>query len=373
MTEIARIETFSTEFVSFVRVTARDGAFGWGQLSTYHADISALVLHRQLAPWVLGETIADHAALDDALDRVFEREHKFPGSYLCRAMGGFDTALWDLWGRRAGQPVAALLGGSAGPLRAYASSMKRDITPEEEATRLRRLADRDGFTAFKVRVGAEVGRGRDEWPGRSEAIIPTIRRALPEADLLADANSCFAPPRAIEVGRMLEGEGFCHYEEPCPYWEYDQTKTVTDALSIDVTGGEQDWDLTHWRRMIEMRAVNVVQPDVLYLGGIARTLRMAHMAGEAGLQVTPHAANLGMVTLFTMHLLRALPEIGVSTGPYLEFAIEGADYYPWQEGLYRESPYGVEGGHVTVTDAPGWGVEISPDWLARSNYSISEL
>ena len=109
---------------------------------------------------------------------------------------------------------------------------------------------------------------------------------------------------------------------------------MADALDIAVTGGEQDCDLTVWRRMIEMRAVDVVQPDVLYLGGIARTLRVARMAEAAGLPVTPHSANLGLVTLFTMHLLGAIP----NAGRYLELSIEGPDYYPWQEGLFRNRP-----------------------------------
>ncbi|MEO0654834.1 MAG: mandelate racemase/muconate lactonizing enzyme family protein [Pseudomonadota bacterium] len=362
--KLTAIETFSTADVGFVRVTAEDGSIGWGQVSTYNADITAQVLHRQVAPWTLGVDTTD---LDDLLDTVAEREHKFPGSYLRRAMAGLDTAIWDLRGRQAGVPVTVLLGGSPGRVRAYASSMKRDITPADEAARMVRLADAHGFTAFKVRAGAEVGRGRDEWPGRTEEIIPTLRRALPEADLLIDANSCYAPPRAIEVGRMLEDHGFCHFEEPCPYWHLEQTKEVADALTIDVTGGEQDCDLAIWRQMVAVRAVDIVQPDICYIGGIARTLRVCRMAEAAGLPVTPHCANLSMVTLFTMHLLRAIP----NAGKYLEFSIEGPDYYPWQEGLFVASPYGIEDGHATVTDAPGWGVEIAPEWLARAAYHRS--
>jgi L-alanine-DL-glutamate epimerase-like enolase superfamily enzyme len=301
---------------------------------------------------------------------VTEREHKFPGSYLRRAMAGLDTAIWDLRGKQQGVPVATLLGGSPGLIRAYASSMKRDISPMGEADRLKRLRDTQGFDAFKVRAGAEVGRNTDEWPGRTEEIIPTMRRELgPDVDLLIDANSCYSPNRAIEVGHMLQDHGFCHYEEPCPYWELDQTKQVTDALDIDVTGGEQDCDLPTWQRMIDMRAVDIVQPDILYLGGISRTLRVAQMAKAANLPVTPHCANLSLVTLFTMHLLRSLP----NAGKYLEFSIEGPDYYPWQEGLFVETPYGIEDGHARVTDAPGWGIEIAPEWLARSTYQISAL
>lgn len=363
--KLKSIESFCNRYVGFVRVTATDGAQGWGQVSSYNSDITAQVLHRQVAPWVLGRDTTD---LDDLLDQVAEREHKFPGSYLRRAMAGLDTAIWDLRGRQAGKPVVELLGGTPGPIRAYASSMKRDITPADEAARMKRLRDAQGFDAFKVRAGAEVGRNRDEWPGRTEAIIATMRREMgPDAALLIDANSCYSPERAIAVGRMLEAEGFEHYEEPCPYWELEQTKQVTEALDIAVTGGEQDCDLTIWRRMIDMRAVDVVQPDILYLGGICRTLRVVRMAQAAGLPVTPHCANLSMVTLFTMHLLRAIP----NPGKYLEFSIEGPDYYPWQDGLFVASPYAIENGHARVSDAPGWGVEIDPDWLARSSYRIS--
>lgn len=363
---IKRIETFSNEFVGFVRVTAEDGLQGWGQVSTYHSDITAQVLHRQVAPWTLGQSMDD---LDDLLDLVTEREHKFPGSYLRRAMAGLDTAIWDLRGKREQKPVAQLLGGSPGTIRAYASSMKRDITPKAEAERLKRLRDDNGFDAFKVRAGAEVGRNQDEWPGRTEEIVTTMRREMGDGiDLLIDANSCYSPARAIEIGKLLQDHGFCHFEEPCPYWELEQTKQVTEALEIDVTGGEQDCDLPTWRRMIEMRAVDIVQPDILYLGGICRTLRVVKMAQAADLPVTPHCANLSLVTLFTMHLLRAIP----NAGKYLEFAIEGADYYPWQEDLFVSSPYEIESGHATVTDEPGWGVEINPEWLARSCYQISE-
>ena len=366
--KINSVETFSTANVAFVRVTAEDGATGWGQVAPYHADLTALVLHRQVAPWVLGVDV--HCDLDDLMDLVGEREHKFPGSHLRRAMGGFDTALWDLRGKLAGKPVVELLGGKPKTLRAYASSMKRDITPEAEAERFRRLRGEHGFDAFKFRVGAEVGRNADEWPGRTEEIIPTIRRALGDGvDLLADANSCYTPARAIEVGRLMEAHGMVHYEEPCPYWELEQTREVTETLDIDVAGGEQDCEFSVWKQIIRDRVVDIVQPDVLYLGGIARSMRLASMAAAAGMPVTPHAANRSMVTIFTMHYLAAIP----NAGKYLELSIEGEDYYPWEQSLFRTDPYRVEDGHVRISDAPGWGLEISPEWLEKATYQASKV
>jgi L-alanine-DL-glutamate epimerase-like enolase superfamily enzyme len=363
--KIESIETFCNQFVGFVRVTADDGAQGWGQVSTYNADITSLVMHRQVAPWALGQDALD---IDHLMDIIPEREHKFPGSYLRRAMTGLDTALWDLRGKLEGKSVCELIGGKPRPIRVYASSMKRDITPQNEAERLLRLRDRYGFDAFKFRVGAECGHDVDEWPGRTEEIIPCMRQALgQDAVLLVDANGGFSPRRAIEVGRILEDNGVGHYEEPCLYWELEQTKEVADALEIPVSGGEQDCSLATWRRIIEMRAVDIIQPDICYLGGLARTLRVVRMGAQAGLPCTPHSANLSMVTLFTMHLLGAIP----NAGKYLEFSIEGPDYYPWQEGLFRASPYAIEDGHVTIPSEPGWGVEIDPAWLEKSAYQVS--
>ncbi|MCV2868940.1 mandelate racemase/muconate lactonizing enzyme family protein [Defluviimonas sp. WL0002] len=367
MPRIARIETFHTEFVCFVRVTSDDGAFGWGQTSTYNADITAQVLHRQIVPWALGADAGDISGLVALIER---REHKYPGTYRCRALAGLDTALWDMAGRRVEKPVASLIGGGPGRVRAYASSMKRDITPKDEAERLTRLCAEQGFTAAKWRIGAECGEDVDEWPGRTEEIIPAVAKALgDDIDKLVDANSGFSVPRAIKVGQMLADAGVGHYEEPVPYWDLEATRAVTEAVSIDVTGGEQDWDMGTWKRMIDMRAVDIVQPDVMYLGGLSRTLQVARMAEAAGLPCTPHAANLSLVTLCTMHLLAALP----NAGKYLELSIEGDDYYPWQRDLFLGQPFAVTDGSVTVSDTPGWGVEINPAWLERATYTDAAL
>ena len=107
--------------------------------------------------------------------------------------------------------------------------------------------------------------------------------------------------------------------------------------------------------MIGMRAVDVVQPDVCYLGGLTRTLRVVAMAQAAGLPVTPHSANLSLVTVFTLHMMGAI----AGAGPYVEFSIEGADYYPWQDGIFAPALVARDG-KVAIPDGPGWGVEIKP-------------
>ncbi|MDY0873005.1 mandelate racemase/muconate lactonizing enzyme family protein [Dongia rigui] len=365
--KIKSLETFTNQAVGFVRVTTDDGHQGWGQVSNYNADITCQVFHRQVARYALG---ADAFDIETLVTTIPEREHKFPGSYLMRALTGLDTALWDLRGKIEEKSVCELLGGKPRPFPVYASSMKRgEITPKDEAARFIKLREKHGYNAFKFRVGKECGHDQDEWPGRTDEIVPLIRKTLgDDVRLLVDGNSGYTPKKAIEVGRMLQDNGIIHFEEPCPYWEYHWTKEVKEALDLDVTGGEQDCDLALWRFAIDMRAVDVVQPDVCYIGGINRTLKVVEMAKKAGLPVTPHSANQSLVTVFTLHLMGAIE----NAGPYVEYSIEGTDYYPWEPGLF-DPVLVAKDGKVQIPEGPGWGVEIRKDWLEKAQYQKSEL
>lgn len=356
------IETFTRGPVSIVRVRTDGGVEGYGQVSPYNADISVTVLHRQIARHALQADLSD---IDGLVDRCTEANYKYPGSYVRRALTGVETAIWDLHGKLQGKSVCQLIGGRPRPITAYGSSMRRDIQPGEEAARLKRLKDTHGYRAFKIRIGKVCGHDQDQWPGRTEALVPAVRKAIgDETALLVDANSCYTPKKAIEVGKLLADNHVCHFEEPCPYWEYEWTAQVTRAIEVPVAGGEQDCMLPGWRRMIAMRAVDIVQPDVCYIGGLARALRVAKMAAKAGMPCVPHSANLSMVTVFTLHVLAAIP----NAGPHVEFSIEPTD---WVEGIYRPA-LKVKDGQVAVPDGPGWGVTVNPDWLAKAERQVSK-
>jgi L-alanine-DL-glutamate epimerase-like enolase superfamily enzyme len=362
---IDAIETFVKGAIALVRLRTQDGREGWGQVAPYEPEITVEVLHRLVAPHVLGQDAAD---VDAIVDRAVEANHKYPWSFVCRAVCGVDTAIWDLYGRVRQQPVAALAGGARKSVAAYGSSMRRDISPADEAARLARLADSRGFRAFKIRVGREVGRDGDAAPGRTEAIVPAVRKAVGDrVQLFADANSGYTPPKAIEVGRRLEDAGYSMYEEPCPYWELEWTAEVSRALRVPVSGGEQDNDLAQWRRMLAMRAVDVAQPDACYVGGFTRALRVARMAESAGIPVIPHSANLSLVQVFSLHLMAAAG----NAGDFMEFTIE-ADAAINRGAAEMYAPQlVVEDGRVRVPDGPGWGVEIRAAWLESAARRVS--
>ena len=133
---IVRIESFANDVFTLVRVTTDDGREGFGQIASHDSAASVEVLHRRVAPQVLGQDAAD---MDAIVDRCIDANHKFPWSFVCRALGGVDTALWDLYGQIRQKPVAELLGGALRPLPAYGSSMSRSISPEAEAARMVKL------------------------------------------------------------------------------------------------------------------------------------------------------------------------------------------------------------------------------------------
>ena len=360
---ISKVESWTQGQYGIVRVTTNDGRQGDGQLSSFEPDITATVLHRQVARHVLG---CDPGQIDALVDRVIDANMKFPWSYVCRALAGVDTAIWDLYGKIKAKPVCELVGGKTDPFPVYGSSMRRDISPEAEAARLVRLRDERGFKAFKVRLGVPTGHDRDASPGRTEQLIPTVRKAVgDDVQLLADGNSCYAPPKAVEVGRRMEDSHYFWFEEPCPYWELEWTAEVAAALKVNVAGGEQDNDLAQWRRMIRLNAVDILQPDLCYIGGFTRAWRVAKMAQKAGKLVVPHSSHLSLVTLFSLHFMAALP----NAGPFVEFTIEG----DLNEGETMYSPsLVVKDGKVKIPDGPGWGVRINPAWLEKAVYQKSE-
>jgi L-alanine-DL-glutamate epimerase-like enolase superfamily enzyme len=360
--KIQSVETFTREPVSIVRIKTDDGSEGWGQISTYDADISAMIMHRKIARHALGKDPSD---IDAIVDRCIEANYKYPWSFVCRALAGLDTAIWDLLAKRQNKSVCGLLGGKRPAIPAYGSSMRRDIKPADEATRLAALRDSKGFGAFKIRIGSVCGHDEDQWPGRTEALVPAVRKAIGDkVSLLVDGNSCYTPSGAIKVGSLLEDNAVCHFEEPCPYWELEWTAEVTAAINVPVAGGEQDNDLAQWRRMIGMHAVDVVQPDICYVGGLTRALRVAALAAEKNMPCVPHSANLAMVTVFTLHMLGAIP----NAGDYIEFSIEPTG---WTKDLYHPA-LEVRDGLVAIPDGPGWGVTVNTEWLASAKRQMTE-
>jgi L-alanine-DL-glutamate epimerase-like enolase superfamily enzyme len=364
--KITHIETLlQGDNAAAVRVLTDTGLEGIGQTACHGADLTVAALHKWVAPVFLDQNPWDVQAL---ARRTLAQHYKFTGTFLYRALCGVETALWDLLGKATGQPVYRLLGGAARTsIPMYASSLSRTITPEGEAQRMADAIGAHGFRCVKIKIGGRMSQDADAWPGRTDQIIPLMREALGAAVAIsADANSSYSPQQAIKIGRLLERHNYFHFEEPCPFDQIDNTRIVADALDIPVAGGEQDNDLRRFQQMIDTRAVDIVQLDIGYIGGISRARRVAELAELAGIPCTPHCANHSMLQVFTLHFAAAMP----ACYHFQEWRIDTDA--AWAEEIYEPLPRVVDGA-IALPDQPGWGVSIVPEFARTATAQMSKV
>jgi len=362
LTKIISIETFAGHGC-IVRVRTDDGLEGIGQTAHSESSITASVLHGLVARNYLGRDPFDIATLADECARA---EYKYLGSFLFRALAGVDTALWDLVGKARAQPVYQLLGGKARPsVPVYGSAMRRDTTPEEETERMVAAVSEHGFRAVKIKIGARNGRDSEPRSGRTSKLIPLLRKELgQDIEISADANGAYSPGQAVRIGRLLEENDYLHFEEPVPFWEFDNARRVAQTLDIPIGLGEQEYSLENLRRLICEGIADIVQPDVCYLGGITRTRQIADLANLAGIPCIPHSSGRSLTAIFTAHLVVAMPACNL----FHEWTIEDAS------AMHVYEPFPVaRDGEITLSDAPGWGVDISEVTLRGMPRQVSAL
>ena len=353
--KITEITPFFLRPTVLVRVDTDAGVVGWGECSPMNGQVVVAHVEHSLAPLVVGRDPFDVEAV---METMLVRTYKIAGQSQAMAISGVEIALWDIMGKVLDVPIYKLLGGGYRKrIRMYASSMRRDISPEDEADRLARLVEEKGFTAVKVRVGQTYGFDADAAPGRSVAVMREVRARLgDEVEIMVDANSCFTAPRAIELGRRLEEYGLFHFEEPCPYTDLDSTAKVAAALDVPVAGGEQDWDLRRFKEMMEKGAVDIVQPDLIKAGGFSACKKVTALAEAFGCVCTPHQTQpLG--TIANLHFAASTPCCRYAQ----EYNIEP---HPIGYGLFKD-PVPVVDGYMAVPEGPGLGVEIDEEVLER--------
>ena len=193
--------------------------------------------------------------------------------------------------------------------------------------------------------------------GRTEEIIPLIRETFGDGmALYADANGYYDDPKeAIRVGRLLEKYNYSYFEEPVFFDWLEGTRQVTNALSIPVSGGEQQYSMHAFRWLIANDALDIVQPDHYYFGGLIRSLKVARMGESMGKQCIPHLSG-GFGFIYMLHLVSAMP----NAGAHIEF--KGYTEIPIE---CPTSPLLLQNGKIKVPTGPGFGVDIDPDYIKK--------
>ncbi len=339
-----------------VHVRSKGGAEGISVTNSRAAYLYP-ILNRLVIPYFIGKDARD---LESHLFEVYRyrSNYKLQGLALWCPLAWVEFALLDMLGRIAGKSLGDLLGGVIRrDVAFYIASGRRDSTPEEEVDYLARLVEETGAKAVKFRVGGRMSRNADAMPGRTEKLIPLSRKYLGDAIAIhADSNSSYDPFKAIEVGRMLEDIDAVYFEEPCPFDHLEDTKRVTDALTIPVAGGEQEFSQRRFRWMIHNRGVDIVQPDLQYYGGLIRSARVANMAQVAGMPTTVHISG-GLGFVYMLHFASRTPDIGA----YQEYKRGVERYSQW-----FDPPLESKDGMLSVPTGHGVGISNIAELLKNA-------
>jgi L-alanine-DL-glutamate epimerase-like enolase superfamily enzyme len=289
----------------------------------------------------------------------YKDNYKYQGLALWTGVAAIEMALLELLGQTAQRPLADFFGGrKRDDIPIYTASGTRGNTPEEEIEHLKQLVADSGAKALKFRLGGRMNRNVDSLPGRTEALIPLVRKTFGDAFVLyADSNSSYDVENALRIGRIMEEHNYAFYEEPVPFDELWETKEVADALKIPVAAGEQEFSMRRFQWVVENRGVDIVQPDLHYYGGFIRSTKVARMAAAAGMTIVPHMSGGSLGYLDVVHFASFTPNIG----PYQEF--KGNADLPVE---CPTSPLKAKDGIVRCPSGPGFGVTIDPAFVKQA-------
>jgi L-alanine-DL-glutamate epimerase-like enolase superfamily enzyme len=345
--KIASIELLRDKKNFFVRTRSTDGAVGVS-ITNSRAAYLYPILQQLVIPYFIGKDARDLDSLVDGV-YVYRSNYKLMGVALWCCVAWVEFSILDLLGRIANKPVGELLGGVIHrEIPIYVASGNRNTTPEQEVDILAEHIERTGAKAVKFKVGGRMSNNKDSMPGRSEGLIRIVRKALGDKiTIYADSNGSYDWRKAIEIGKLMQDYGINMFEEPCPFDHLEETKRVADALSIPISGGEQESSDRRFRWMIQNNAVQVVQPDLHYYGGHIRATRVARMAAEAGMTVIPHMSGAGVGYVDVLQFTSYTPNIG--------------DFHEYkgtivQTGPWYDPPLRLKNGAVNVPTGPGLGI-----------------
>ncbi|HEY7596389.1 MAG TPA: mandelate racemase/muconate lactonizing enzyme family protein [Actinophytocola sp.] len=320
----------------FAEIGTVDGCRGLGFSYAKRAGGPALYAHaKELAPQLLGQDPNDTGRIWE--DLAWAGASVGRGGLAAQAIAAVDIALWDLKARRAGLPLAKLLGAYRDAVHCYAGVPSTPL-PEVVETAQRALSA--GAGGIKLRLS------QPDLAADLERLRVLRERLGDGVPLMVDASQQWDRPTAHRMCRALERFNLVWIEEPLDAHDAVGHAALAAALDTPIATGEMLTSVTEHAQLIEAGASDVVQPDAPRVGGITPFLRIAALADHKGLGLAPHFA-----TEVHLHLAAAYPR---STW------IEHVD---WLEPLFNERVE-VRSGRVLVPDRPGLGLTVSQKAVA---------
>jgi L-alanine-DL-glutamate epimerase-like enolase superfamily enzyme len=358
-----------------IRIDTNQGVYGIGE-GHESSHVENVLQYKNI---LLGQNPCNVDMIFNAI-KIYGN-HRTEGS----GVSGIEMALWDLVGRVYGVPCYQFLGGKyRDSIRLYADTPSPDEpTPEQYAERV--LGRKEmGLTLIKFDVGVGVLRGyvengvigkppkddyalarrqrargsygwelSDKGLARFREIVEGVREVVGwDVPLAIDHFGPLTVKDGIRLGHALEGLGIAWLEDILPVWDVTGNRMVTQAINVPTLNGEQAYLLKSLREMIETHAVDILQPDLVTVGGMAETKRVADHAEEYGLPTVLHCAGSPVMFMANVHCAAAIRS-------FMAQEIHSLDIPFWKDLVTGLDDPLIVDGYVRVPDKPGLGVKLN--------------
>jgi galactonate dehydratase len=351
---------------TFVQVETDEGVTGVGEATNYPGNGSLMVgdALRHVKEFVVGE---DPANINRIWHKLFRKAtYLGPRGLPTAVISGIDIALWDIRGKVVGCPVYQLLGGKVRdsvPL--YANGWFDNCsTPDDYAARARRTVAA-GHTALKCdpflemlpyHTGYLSGQISPAGEYLGVDIIAALREAVgPAVEILVDAHGHYNVPTAVRIARRLEPFKIAWFEEPVPPESTAALRAVREQVSVPICVGERLYTRFDFAPILENRLADFLMPDVVWTGGISELLRIATLAEVHHVPISPHNAMGPLQVIAGAHAMLTVPNFY-----RLEHSLASLPIYHDCLG----QPLDIRGDQLHLSDRPGLGYDLNPDFLA---------
>ena len=342
--------------ILFVRTETDGGIVGWGEAFSVGPDLAVAATIDHLKDWILGDDPRD---IERLWATMYQGLRFPPGSVGLAAISGIEHTLWDISAKALGLPVYRLLGGRVRDrVRVYQGCT--GPTPEAAAENALGLVKEYGYTAFKMspfppddhlRPWNEVLR---EGPRHMAAVREAVGD---DVDIGLDVHAkVLEPMRALELARAVEPYNPFFFEEPIRPEGIREMAWLRRRSPIPIATGEALYAKFQFNDLLRQQAADIIQPDVCVCGGLMEMKKIAAIAEGHDVVVAPHNPMGPLAGAINLHF-------AASTTNFLVLEYRAHDKGRWRELV--KDPWAPVDGHLEIPDAPGWGLEVDEDALAR--------
>jgi galactonate dehydratase len=340
-----------------VRVHTDEGISGIGEATYSMKETVVAEMVRALKEHVIGRDPWDSERIYLDLSAHGRAGYRTGGVMFTSAISGIDQALWDLKGKIAGLPVSALLGGPREARIPVYSHFHGTNARERIADAQRVVAE--GFKGVKSNLTAWVAPGPRVTREELRAIdreYDQLRSALGDGiAIMDDCHAVYDAPSALAVARVLEPYDLLFFEEPTIPEDFEGYARIRAGTTTTIAGSERLTSKFAFHNFFKAGAVDVAQPDIVYIGGITEMKKVCAIAELYQVVIAPHNTKGPVGIMAAAHVMASIPN------PLIQEFI-APSRVPWRNSVLKE-PLDIQDSALLVRDRPGLGIEFDEDAL----------